>query len=53
VPFDARCTERICAKCVGKALERERWLNRECERLDQRDRDRQPARPPLGLRISR
>lgn len=53
VPFDASCTERVCAKCVGKALEAERWLQRECERLDQRDRDAQPARPPLGLRISR
>jgi hypothetical protein len=44
---------RKCAECFRKARETEAWLNAECARLDERDREAaMHRRPPLGLRIT-
>jgi hypothetical protein len=42
---------RKCPRCIAEARKVNAWLNAECERLDRRDRDRAPTRPPLGLRF--
>ena len=51
IDYDAGSTARICARCLAKAREAWRWLDAECARLDARERDARPTRPPLGLRV--